>query len=618
MNAMRGVRFIYYFAMDTLQQVSQVPAEVEQVVPPEFSFPAPVSASKAILKDYYVEYYPSSQESFSYTDNDIIDVDFSDNLASIDLKDTYFKFILELENVHDGATQNTFSAVSFDIGGASSLFRNVYLSTKNGDHHFLENSEHHRIEVMRSVLYGSRESVEDLDGLRCDALSDQQLARSAYPTVYGNCLKMQHWDGAAWVNVTTTISLANRCIAVNSLMPVFIGDTICQYAAADNTAAPAYVGEVINVTRGANAQTTALQMRHIVGIPTAGGADAQQLFIYRTGGGGTPSNKSMSIATTSRISSEFTSTANEYEVILKVNDPICDMLLPMFIVNGGLRWRFQLEHPKRAFMCNEAQLLGGMSLLDTFSYKIKNFRMVARIVQLHPNIRTAIRNTFNTNRGIQIPTNQFQINPVTTTGNAGTETLTITPGKRSVRALIAQIQDTTLADGTGNATFTAPSLSHGLRDGITEMYIRIGAMRFPERELQINEQGNELFEHMLMHRRRWIDAKQSLRFQKELWHPTHAYHPTNSLTDVVFDSRLCYYVFDTSRCGGELGWLTGIDTTQTGIQIHIKREGVYSNHQNSGKYNGSTTSFTGNCRYRFYVLFDKLLTVSKNGVVSSE
>lgn len=596
-----------------LQTVNQVPVEPDQIIPIAFSYPAKASASKAIIRDYWIEYPPTRDGEYTYEFRDMIQIDFGDNISCINFPECYFR----MEITITGVDQATFAFIGTELG-AESLFRNVYLTTGQGDIRFIDGQDYHRNSYLWSCYSGTKGALKSLCASSGDSCQSYKFgAPASDPTQLVQTLRQPNGNEAGVTyNLDIGPSPSTTFTGVlNGYGPINTGDIIMSNIEAGD---PPVVQEIYTVVvtsvSPVSSSTTNFTCQQLAGPVIVGEVATVNARVLRMNGQ-SPfeifSRRSYS-RTAANNAAPLTITQ---EVCFKIRDEIMDILWPLFLMNGGMRWRMQLEHPKRAFR----NLAPNRADIAEFSYNVKNIRFVARMVQLHPNIRSAIRQQFNDNTGIQMATTAIRTIVDTTPGTASTDTISVNIGLRNVEMIVVMLQDDRLSNGTDANTFAAPSLTHALRDGYTELYAMVGAMKYPERELRLDMEGRELYLHYLHAYERINDGYDPARLSLDDFRECYRYYPNSATDTYAADARTSLMTFTFTRYKRPLSFLTGLDLHQTPFVLYAKRDGVVTSHRARNSYQNGTDDFTGNLQHRFKIFYTRVHTLSgPRGVSVSE
>lgn len=555
------------------------PANIENVVPPELSIPPNQSAAKAILMDKWFELPPQNQDAFTYESNDTIEFRIGSNMQYVDFSTSFIRFDLAIDITGLAAQDDSCGRFELD-GGLHALFRDVYLRTTNGDVELEEIRDYgHNVNRKKKTYgdllkYGS-DMVESGDGLSID--STLNFSNSDYRPV----VSVDYTDGE--ISIVTP----------NIPFPVTVGDifqteltggvhVIVTNVLQDNTFLVTRLDEVSLVAdTGVEWQVTKrnrMSMSRIIGLPTVRASDGTLVRTYR--------------------------------VIFQPDLELWKGMFPLLYVNGGLRLQLVLQHPLRAFINTLPNFIDVMS---TLTYSITNPRLHCRFITTHPSIRNTLRAQFDTEGGLEMAIMGVTVRKVSRTPTQTTDSIEVFPGLRSIRGVQIVFQDTLMSEGSSPITLNNPSLSMALSSSLTELYLQIGSLRFPDRRIEDDYLGSETMFYHKFYRKRMMphtEAHTASVVEVEDWLPLHQF-PTGTGTFAT-DSLSRIFSFDTSRAAAPFGYLTGIDATSLPIILNVKRTNtVLGTHMDRG--------FTGNVIVRWFIDHDKLITFSASaGIQTSQ
>lgn len=559
-------------------------ADVENVIIPELTILPSPSAAKAITNDRWFVIPPESQENFTYESNDTISFRFGSNHEFVNFAMSYITFDFTIDDL-----AQVEKPPSLEVGGMHSLFRSIRLSTVNGDVDIELDDQYNRNYIRKSMMF---DDAFDISVNATPWFDDTHrvLGSSLGSNLPANLHNISH-NGVA--DTETRLNLSNGkqplqigdMIIIDGDVNIGTGQRMITYIDANNNFAY-FSGPPITPLLVAGTFTIIPQGRHA-------SLRTQCFTTYRPDGGP---------AAIDRI--------RKYRVTLVPRLEWFKRMFPLMLVLGGVRLELQLEKGDRAFISNAPpnHALTG----NTYTYTISKPRLHLRYVTPHASIRNVLRQQFDSQKGLEVSMLGTRVRVTTTDGTATDANIVVHPGLRSVRSVMVQLQDSSLSDGVGALVKASPSLSHGLRSGIYEYNFSVGAMRFPDADVESEPFGSTSLMHFnYLSDRLMPDNPHAHRFHPKDWWPNAVYW-NQAAGDGVSDlpeSLYYYYCMDFSRTYEPLGYLTGIDTTAVPLIFNIRRKEAYH----------TISSMPGNIRYRFFFTYDRLVTLSsKSGVTTSE
>ena len=597
-------------ALDVGQTQRFQPADIENVVPPEMTITQPQSAAKAILNDRWFQIPSQANQTFTHFLNDTIDFRFGSSLEFVWFPMSYITFDFELTGF-EFILPNELP--KFDIGGVHSIFTSIRLRTVNGEVDLEERRDYNRDYVRRLITNGDVNDIE-AGGWHMGegplGIHQNHTQHHIHERRYAKLISVVDGtseffstDRPMWDIVKGDFFLLGA--VSQEITEVFPNGQTFKHVANVALAALGPVGKTILFTRGMGAdhdgdyerrgiRSNSLPMTSFVGLknsdpirdsPKPSAGDLQR----------------------------------KHKMYFQPDLELWKIMFPLLFVQGGLRLELQLEHPSRCMYFPGDQQDAGQARAN-FDYKISNPVLHLRYVTPHPQIRNVIRRQFDTRNGLELTIRGTRIRTNTRTGGQTADTIEIFPGLRSVRGCQVVLQDTVISEGTGLIPELNPSLSSFLSTGITEVFMSIGSLRFPDVPIDTDGFGRELFKHLLFYRDRMapeMDTNLSAVTYAD-WTKAHSYivkgTPADDTDGIASDARFFIMSFDFSRAAEPFGYLTGLDAHSLPLLLNVKRENLTltrSNHVGAG--------FQGNVRYRFFLDYDKLIAMSsQSGISTSE
>ena len=498
-------------------------------IPSKFILKSSVTATQAILRKDYIEFFPESQLNYSPGGDDEIRFNIAANDGFLIPSESYLKFDITLSNAA-GAVYGDFRLAR---GGVNACFREVEHRSNNISNILHRSRYYNREFNLQMSLAQSKEHLERMGGLYADELSEEMYITDPLPSEFVGTL-----------NANTTFNHRTDTVivlAAATIVPIKIGDLMFSGAACMR---------VKSITNRTTFTVSSLNLETAPATTALAAGDA----IFRTAH--------------SRQNERYVAmdgTSHTYTMQLKT--PIFDNIeaLPLFVMKGGLHIYLQLEQAQNVI--KRRVPFSQVAIGQNASYTISNIRYVARIATTHSQIKREYIDRFNSQGGIMyyIPGYFTQEIPITDGTN---DNVQASFGVRSARHVIVAQQPNAFFNDSATS-YNFENLSKSLKMQVTNYQFRIGSHQYPLRELICtNNRTSELYRQLFNVFDRCGSSNMLTTLDSARPSSTIRIEANNG---DAFDADNFYLVADLSRDNSVYGELCGADVSLLPLQLELDR-----------------------------------------------
>lgn len=550
-------------------------------VPAGMVLPQPVSTSKAIYRKTLIEMQPTEQSEYKPDAYNLVRWNIASNTDYCLFRESYFRWRI---------TRNWGSAVmdnlaGFDVGGVHCLFKNIEVRDLQTGSLIQRYDDYNRWICAKKLLMESPEYVRN-----SQAPSGDAMFATGTSDAVGVPFSLAVTSAGSSLNAAGEVVL----VGADYLGRLHVGDWV-QFTVNKPTAA---VDDVISSFMVSVESITSATAFTVVNNADLVFATNELVGIDVFPQGYNPSER------TTKLRTSGTATTNYQYVYFKPEISFFDLDVPLFVFNGGIEIRFELELGVRAMLSG----VDVTSSLTTQPYIISQPRFMAMMVTPHKDIRDEIVNKFRSPAGLM-----FSIPGVRTRRQgfgkeeAGDVVINQHFGVRSARYVISMITDSIISEGSSAITAANNSLSLGLRSSTRSFQYKIGAHEFPHREVLLDDDSEEayvqtvnMFKHM---------SSNGLRLRPSDWRTLEKNRirlAASTATPAI--EKHFMFCADLSRDNGPHSEMTGSDLSVTPLDLELK-----------GRTQAHLTDFlfTGTPVVYMFVLHDQVLRLGSEAIVVS-
>jgi hypothetical protein len=337
-----------------------------------------------------------------------------------------------------------------------------------------------------------------------------------------------------------------------------------------------------------------------------------------------------------------TSTTGNIDVEFRPDVSMFNLVLPLFLMKGGIEIRLQLDYGAIAYKCKTSLAnLGSIQPL----YQISNPRFMGTLITPHPDIvKEYVANWKGQGLIYSIPS--VRTVRLSTIPTESTATLQFNVGVRSARQAYLIVTDTTLHENSSGITAVSNALSTYLRSWICKYQAKVGSFLFPSREVTSINPVSPYWNESMMQLAQ-VSGSREFGFDPREFHAVNdvmVYENTTGSGVAVTGGTAAAYntvykglestnfimAFDFARDNGVDAALCGIDLSLVPLEVTLQRQtfqagpaqynaacstfgtGIYDNSDNPYSTANSRKSFglPGSPAYYLFVVHDAYLVLS--------
>lgn len=535
-------------------------------VPQGFILPQPISTSKAIYKKQLIEIQPTEQSTYTPNSYNLLRFNIASNTDYWRCRESYMRLYIQ-RSAGLGAADY---AAALDVGGIHCIARNIELRDLQSGSLIDRADDYNRRCVITKLLHETPMSTAQCGWTEGDSIQDGEKSKRMLND------QVMVSPELASVAVSVFTSAENNLTALLN-----VGDELILTSAIDGNDVAYTVLEVLS------ASTALISAPPALTIVPGGILELKYRKLYKV--------------ESARVDAVRVA-GTPVLVCMKPMLSFFDHDIPMFVFPGGIEVRMELEVGARAIKTN---LDFNTSVAQ--NYEITQPRFMCMMVTPHHDIRDEVLTKFKSPEGLKF--NIPGVRTRRTTFNkdlAGPINMQMHVGVRSARFVVAVIQDSELAEGSGALTAMSNSLSRFFRSNATRFQFKIGSHEFPHREVICDDFSNEAY--MQVKNSCLLYNRAGSRLSREDWQTSlaNAVKVSQTTRTTALEKHFMFFA-DLSRDNGEYSEMTGADLSVVPLDFELSARGAA--HSASGLL-GSPVVY-------FFIFHDQVLRIASDGITVS-
>jgi len=549
-------------------------ASIQYVSPPESKFQPIFSVGSSVQKHRFTELFSNQSGEYSYNGNKTVKINISSVNEVLKGTESYLKFKIKFNGPANSLALNP--------GGLQNIFHRVRLLTQNGTE--LENLDNYNMWYnIMSYCTMSKEYVNSKQWTEFDSYEDGVIS---YRSVEETVDLLDGSDNATYTTGSRTVALSGNASSKAFRVGLKVGDTIKMVTDEGN-----FVSKVESITTEASDDYKfVLEDDDVPGANVSAG-DLKELYVINNNG------EDELLAPRSEIC-----TNRDYvEVCVKLNLQclLKSQFFPLMLVKQGLQLELNLEDPNLVMYSRRTPNTYDITAL--FSYSIKDVAYVASLYTLdQKTIEDMYLKDYNSNEGLKMNIQGVHSSMKNVSGS--NDQFSDLVNKRSCRAVYTVITSSNISTNINDTSKCNESLSTFLKDGLQNFYYKSQSLRFPDYEIDTSDKYNtEAYTHLMNALKKHMNIQHEPRFTiKE-------YSGLNRNSLIVDDNGTDSTIEDSTK------FIIGMrldrhSSSYSGIDLSVNPlDTVF-------RFSGSIDSKLGTREIRNFIVYDRTIKISKNGI----